>query len=154
MPSNELPVYDDWTIAQKHREIVEELRPPGTRSIILQKNIPGFVNGRFTADFKAGIFMMPLRSRIVTTFSDRHDVERTTMLVVADGVTTVQTAETPKLMQMIERIRNRFASRRIMNIIGELYSTHSNPEYDADDAIARRFDIVPILLTTTIREIR
>ncbi len=154
MPANTLPTYDDWTIAKKHREIILELLPSGMRAPILQRSIPGLINGRFTKDFKAGTYLMPLKSQIEDTFSDRHDVARSTMLVVAEGETSIQSNRTPNSMVFMERIRNRFASRRIMNIVGELYSTHTSPEYDVDDTMSRRLEIIPIVLTTTIREIR
>lgn len=146
--------YNDLEIAKKHREIVQSILPPGARAVDLRRQIPGFRNNRVTKDFKAGTYMMPVGSRTVTTYSSTHDIERTTLLVIAEGVTTGQFTDLPDSMKTIERLRNLFASRRIMNIPGELYSNHSEPKYDVDDDADRRFEMLFILLTTTTREAR
>lgn len=137
-----------------HLEVIKEMMPNGARQPQLMRQIPGFVNNRITKDFKAGTFMMPLESKVVSTYSSVHDVARSTLLVFGESLSSHNADSAPASMLLIESIRTAFASRRLMKLACELYSTHSSPEYDRDDGLPRQMELLVVKLTTLLRELR
>jgi hypothetical protein len=146
--------YNDWEISQRHAEIIDDLKPSGLRAVQVHQSIPGVVGGRINADLREGLYIMPSASKIGMVFSDLHDVNRRSLFVAAIGKTTTQSKSTPVLMRLSEAIRTAFASRRVMRLAGELYSSHEIVSYEIDDAIARKFDVIQIILTSRFREDR
>ncbi len=109
-------IYNDWDITKRHAEVVEELLPPTLRRPQVVMNIPGFFNGRIGKDFKAGVYLMPLESKIGTVFSNMHDVNHISLLVAGTGITSNQSGDAPPLMKLAQAIRTAFASRRIIKL--------------------------------------
>jgi len=146
--------YNDWDITKKHAEIIDALKPTSLRPSQVHTTIPGVVNRRLTSDLREGIYLMPLESPIGNTFSSVHDVNRRSLLVASIGKSTTQSSGTPPLMQLAESIRTAFASRRVVRLTGELYSSHEIASYDIDDQLARKADVIQIILTSRFREDR
>jgi hypothetical protein len=146
--------YTDWQIANRHAEIVDELRPQGLRETQVHTSIPGVVNQRITADLREGLFLMPLESPVGLTYSSVHDVNRRSLFVASIGKSTTQSTSTPILMQLAEAIRTAFASRRVVRLVGELYSSCEIAGYAIDDQLALKLDVIQIILTSRIREDR
>lgn len=147
-------IYNDWEITKRHAKVVEELLPPTLRQPQVLMNIPGFSNGRIGPDFKAGVYLMPHSSPIGMTFSNLQDVNYSSLLVAATGKTSNQSADVPPLMLLTKAIRTAFASRRILKLAGELYSSQDAGSYDLDQEVARKLDVVQFILTSRIREDR
>lgn len=146
--------YNDWDITKRHAEIIDEIKPPSLRATQVHTSIPGVVNRRLTSDLREGLYLMPMESPIGLTYSSVHDVNRRSLFVASIGKSTTQSASTPLLMQLLEAIRTAFASRRVVRLPGELYSSHANAGYDIDDQLARKADVIQIILTTRFREDR
>jgi hypothetical protein len=146
--------YNDWDITNKHAEIVDGLKPAGLRPSQVHTTIPGVINRRLTGDLREGVYLMPLESPIGLTYSSVHDVNRRSLLVASIGKSTTQSKGTPLLMQLLEAIRTAFASRRVVRLPGELYSSHEIASYDVDDQLARKADVIQVILTTRFREDR
>jgi hypothetical protein len=146
--------YNDWDVTQRHLEIVDSVRPARMRPPQIHQTIPGVVGKRLSEDLREGLYLMPIDSEIGNVYSSVHDVNRRSLLVAAIGKTTSQSAEAPLLMQLSEAIRTAFASRRVMKMNGELYSSHQIASYAIDDALARKLDVIQIFLTSRFRESR
>lgn len=146
--------HNDWEVTTRHLAIVDALKPAGLRQAQIWQTIPGVVGKRITADLREGIFLMPLSSEIGNTYSSVHDVNRRSLLVAAIGKSTAQSRDVPKLMQLAELIRTAFASTRVVEMIGELYSSHEIAGYDIDDALARKLDVIQMILVSRFRETR
>lgn len=146
--------YNDWDITQRHAEIVNELKPGKLRTAQVHTVIPGVLGRRITKDLREGIYLMPMDSRVTNTYSSVHDVMRRSLLVASIGITTTQSLDPPVLMKLAERLRNAFAAKRVVEMNGELYSSHEISGYDVDDDLARRADVIQIVLTSLFREDR
>lgn len=146
--------YDDWEIASRHREIVAGVMPRGNRVPQLVRQIEGFENNRITRELKQGVFLMPLDHRIEMTFSDRHDVDYLSLMVFAKDTTTRNQASAPESMVLMKSLRPLFASRRVMDLPGELYSNCSKVAYDVDDDAPRRWEILVVRFISKFREAR
>lgn len=146
--------YNDWEVTQRHKEIVDQLKPSSLRPAQVHQTIPGVVGKRITAKLREGVFLMPLSSAIGNVYSSVHDVNRMSLLIAAIGKTSTQSADVPLLMQLAEQVRTAFASRRVMQMTGELYSSHQIAGYDIDDAFAGNHDVIQIILTSRFRESR
>jgi hypothetical protein len=146
--------HNDWSVTSRHLEIVDNLKPAGLRPAQIWQTIPGVVGKRINADLREGIFLMPLGSEIGNTYSSVHDVNRKSLLVAAIGRSTSQSNGPPVLMQLAESVRTAFANTRVAEMLGELYSSHEIAGYDIDDALARKLDVIQIILVSRFRETR
>ena len=147
--------YNDWQVTQWHATAIRDLEPAGVSSLEVRRQIPGVVRGRVIDGFRSGFYIMPLSSKIATTYSGTVDIDRNSLLVSATGLSTASSASTPKMITLLESIREKFSHNRILGQVGELYSyMPDEPNYDIDDAIARKFDIIMAVLTTRFRESR
>lgn len=146
--------HNDWNVSMRHRDLVRGIAHDSLREAQLQQSIVGVVGKRITDDLRAGIWMMPLGSDVVKTFSSIHDVDRKTLLVAALGNSTRQSESTPPLFALSEALRTMFASRRCARLEGELFSWQETADYDIDDKLARKYDVIQIILSTRLREDR
>lgn len=146
--------YNDWEIAERHTQIVKEFLPQGFRAPQLALNIEGVVGTKINDSLRSGTWLKPMGSEVVRTFSSIHDVNRSTLLVVAIGRTTIQSDQAPKLMEFAEKIRTAFADRRVLKLLGELFSSHEPAGYSIDDSLARKYDVYQVILNTRMREDR
>lgn len=149
--------HSDWKIAQRHAEIVQDLMPTGARRLQMSRNIAGVSRGRISQGFRAGNYLMPLTSESVRLFSNRHDIARKSLLVLARGTTSAQqvASSESEIGELIEKIRSEFAYRRVAMMERELHSyLQTDIEYAIDDDIARTFDVVTMVLVSVFREDR
>lgn len=146
--------YDDWTIANKHKEIVADLVPDTMRAPHLALSIPGVENNRINDGIRAGVWMAPQSSEVVRQFSSVQDVRRNTLLLLVTGTSTTRAFETPGLMTVSESLRTTFANKRALKIIGELYTGITPTDYQIDDGVRRKYDLLLFTISTTTREDR
>jgi hypothetical protein len=147
--------YNDWEISERHTKIIEGMLPKGYRSVQLQRQITGVVNGRITERLRAGVYLMPLGGKTVSRNNCTKDIRRRSLLVAAEGLSTANDKTTPRNLLLAESIRDAFANRRVAMLNGELYSfLEDEADYEIDDAIARKYDVLILVLASVFREDR
>lgn len=146
--------YDDWTIAEHHRNLVADALGDTMRRPHLALNIPGLQGNRLTDSVRAGVWMAPHASRITRQFSSTQDIRRDTLLLMVSGTSTTKADQTPDLMKAAEALRTAFAVKRALKLLGELYTEMSQSDYQIDDGVRRKYDLMQFVISTTIREDR
>lgn len=120
----------------------------------LLKKIPGVTGKRFTETVKSGVWIKPLGSQPVKTFSSVRDVERKTLVVFVSGSSTRQSESATDYELIRDKIRDLFQDRRVTGLSGEIISFTSMGDYDMDDVVSRKYDIDIIEISTVFREDR
>jgi len=148
--------HTDWEVSSTHAQMIRDNWPDGVkvRRPELLKKIPGVTGKRFTETVKSGVWIKPLGSQPVKTFSSVRDVERKTLVVFVSGSSTRQSGSTTDYEQIRDKIRDLFQDRRVTGLSGEIMSFTSMGDYDMDDVVSRKYDIDIIEISTVFREDR
>jgi hypothetical protein len=149
--------YDEWQVTQFHAEslrtLLEDIQLPH-RELHVQRDIPGLTGGRLTSDFRAGMWMMPLRSKVGKQTSGRQDITYRSLLVAGYPNTSTQQRESNQLNALHKGLKFRFANRRVIAQPGELYSGLDVEDVDFDEGVKRKYEILSVVIFTTFRESR
>jgi hypothetical protein len=148
--------HTDWEVSNTHAQIIRDNWPAGVsvRRPELLKKIPGVTGKRFTETVKSGVWIKPLGSQSVKTFSSVRDVERKTLVVFVSGSSTRQSGSATDYEQIRDKVRDLFQDRRVTGLSGEIISFTSMGDYDMDDVVSRKYDIDTIQISTVFREDR
>jgi hypothetical protein len=148
--------HTDWEVSSTHAQMIRDNWPDGVkvRRPELLKKIPGVTGKRFTETVKSGVWIKPLGSQPVKTFSSVRDVARKTLVVFVSGSSTRQSGSTTDYEQIRDKIRDLFQDRRVTGLSGEIMSFTSMGDYDMDDVVSRKYDIDIIEISTVFREDR
>lgn len=146
----------DWEVSQAHaREIINHW-PDAVRvkKPEVRKNIRGVRGKRITDMIGAGMWIKPLGSVTGKSFSSVRDIGRRSLVVFAESTTTGMSEGETSYEIIRDLIRELFHDRRGCELPCELYSRVEAPDYDIDDALARKLDIDILEITSWFREDR
>ncbi len=148
--------HTDWDVSSTHAQMIRDNWPSGVdvRRPKLLKKIPGVTGKRFTETVKSGVWIKPLGSQSVKTFSSVRDVARKTLVVFVSGSSTRQSSSATDYELIRDKIRELFQDRRVTGLSGEIISTTSMSDYDQDDVVSRKYDIDVLEISTVFREDR
>jgi hypothetical protein len=148
--------HTDWEVSSTHAQMIRDNWPAGVkvRRPELLKKIPGVTGKRFTETVKSGVWIKPLGSQPVRTFSCVRDIMRKTLVVFVSGSSTRQSESATDYELIRDKIRDLFQDRRVTGLAGEIISQTSMGDYDMDDVVSRKYDIDIIEINTLFREDR
>lgn len=149
-------IHTDWEVTEAHAKVINDKWPTvvSVRRPTVLKNIPGVTGKRFTETIKSGIWIKPLGSVPVRTFSSVRDIARRSLVVFVSGTTTGQSSTETDYEMIRDMIRDSFHDRRGTGLCGEMYSRVSVSDYDIDDTARRRYDIDIMEVESIFREDR
>lgn len=146
--------HTDWEVTVEHARVIEENWPSGVnvRRPVVLKKIPGVTGKRFTETVKSGVWMKPLGSSPLRTYSAVRDIERSSLVVFVSGSTSGRSSGATDYEKLRDMIVSVFHDRRSTCLDGEVYSQVSVSDYDMDDVVSRKYDIDTIQIKTVFRE--